>query len=77
MAAIGTVVQSTIGSLGPTRGWRDKIIEGNRAWDRETDSALRLEGWYVIRVWEHVGAAEATDLVSALAERGVSPRSTL
>ncbi|MFD6073730.1 very short patch repair endonuclease [Amycolatopsis lurida] len=54
--------------------WRDKI-EGNRARDRETNTVLRSEGWAVVRVWEHVEAAEAVDLVlAALAERGVAPR---
>jgi len=32
--------------------WRDKI-ECNRARDRRTNRYLRLNGWKVLRVWEH------------------------
>lgn len=38
--------------------WRAKI-DRNMLRDRETDSRLRAEGWFVIRIWEHEPSAEA------------------
>ena len=42
--------------------WRWKV-ERNQARDRDTDRDLTERGWHVLRVWEHVDATEAADLV--------------
>ncbi len=44
--------------------WAEKI-RSNRERDADTDRRLRLEGWTVLRVWEHVATAEAADMVEA------------
>jgi DNA mismatch endonuclease (patch repair protein) len=38
--------------------WADKV-ERNRARDRETDALLEVEGWTVVRIWEHENPHEA------------------
>jgi DNA mismatch endonuclease, patch repair protein len=49
--------------------WRDKI-EGNKRRDAETNEALELAGWAVVRVWEHEDVAEACERVTqAVAKR--------
>ena len=42
--------------------WRWKI-ERNQARDTDTNRELIEHGWHVLRLWEHVGATEAADLV--------------
>jgi DNA mismatch endonuclease (patch repair protein) len=44
--------------------WSAKV-ERNRHRDQETDALLAEAGWSVLRIWEHVGVAEAADLVQA------------
>ena len=63
--------------------WRTKLA-ANAARDADTDALLRAAGWRVIRVWEHVSASAAADLVETAledtgraghrrAERGAGP----
>lgn len=42
--------------------WRNKI-EGNRARDRDTDARLNALGFDVVRIWEHMPAVDAVELV--------------
>ncbi|WP_439937095.1 very short patch repair endonuclease [Nocardia sp. N13] len=42
--------------------WRWKI-ERNQLRDRDTDRVLDANSWEVVRVWEHLPAFEAADLV--------------
>jgi DNA mismatch endonuclease, patch repair protein len=42
--------------------WSEKLAR-NRARDARSDAALRAQGWLVVRVWEHVDASVAADLV--------------
>ncbi len=42
--------------------WRWKI-ERNQARDADTNRQLAVAGWDVLRIWEHVSAAPAADLV--------------
>lgn len=44
--------------------WSTKV-EGNRRRDKETDQSLKSQGWSVIRIWEHIGADEACEIVVA------------
>jgi DNA mismatch endonuclease (patch repair protein) len=44
--------------------WSAKV-DGNRRRDEETDRMLRSQGWTVIRIWEHIAADEASELVVA------------
>lgn len=57
----GCPVHHTFAKTNP-EFWRNKV-ERNRARDSETDEALISAGWTVLRVWEHVRATEAADLV--------------
>ncbi len=43
--------------------WWTKKLAANVARDRDTERLLASAGWRVIRVWEHLTAAEAADLV--------------
>lgn len=47
---------------GCSQFWLDKI-ERNRARDAETNAALELAGWRVVRVWEHEPLAAAVERV--------------
>ena len=44
--------------------WKAKLA-ANVERDRETDRALRAQGWLVIRVWEHEPAQTAADRIEA------------
>ncbi|KAF0209332.1 MAG: DNA mismatch endonuclease patch repair [Actinobacteria bacterium] len=44
--------------------WRQKL-EGNQSRDSRQSTALKSEGWVVIRIWEHIPLSEAVDTVSA------------
>ena len=48
--------------------WREKI-KGNRRRDRDTDERLALDGWVVLRFWEHDDPSDAAAVV-ALTLRG-------
>jgi DNA mismatch endonuclease (patch repair protein) len=49
--------------------WRAKL-EGNVRRDRETDAHLLVQGWLVVRIWEHEDPAEAVlSLAKLLRER--------
>jgi DNA mismatch endonuclease (patch repair protein) len=48
--------------------WAEKARR-NRERDRETDQALALAGWAVVRIWEHTPAPEAADQVAVALER--------
>ncbi|SDL18571.1 DNA mismatch endonuclease Vsr [Tessaracoccus oleiagri] len=43
--------------------WWEAKLRSNRERDTATGQLLRDLGWTVVRVWEHVSAAEAADLV--------------
>jgi DNA mismatch endonuclease, patch repair protein len=45
--------------------WRAKI-SGNRARDAKTDTALRIAGWSVVRVWEHEDAEVAAREIATI-----------
>lgn len=45
--------------------WRWKLAM-NAARDADTDARLTALGWKVVRIWEHVGAADAADAVEAV-----------
>jgi DNA mismatch endonuclease, patch repair protein len=58
--------------------WSSKV-ERNRNRDKETDVLLADAGWTVLRIWEHVGVAEAADIVQSAVETavvsgGIKPR---
>jgi DNA mismatch endonuclease (patch repair protein) len=55
--------------------WRWKI-ERNQARDQDTDRALRAQGWTVLRVWEHIAAREAADLVERTYRRRLAALDT-
>ncbi len=42
--------------------WREKLA-GNAARDRDTDERLSVNGWRVVRVWEHEEMSAAADRV--------------
>jgi DNA mismatch endonuclease (patch repair protein) len=42
--------------------WAEKL-DRNEQRDRETDRKLKEFGWHVIRIWEHVSAEDAADIV--------------
>jgi DNA mismatch endonuclease (patch repair protein) len=50
--------------------WSAKV-ERNRNRDKETDDLLADAGWTVLRIWEHVGVAEAADIVQTAVEAAV------
>lgn len=43
--------------------WWAAKIAGNQARDRQTNEALRLAGWTVVRIWEHQSLDEACAMV--------------
>lgn len=48
------------------RGLRYRVqvpVPGNRARAHDTDHILVHDGWQVLRLWEHQGAAECADAV--------------
>jgi DNA mismatch endonuclease (patch repair protein) len=45
--------------------WRQKL-ERNIERDQETDDALRMAGWFALRVWEHDDPLVAAETVAAL-----------
>lgn len=47
--------------------WREKIMR-NMARDAETTTLLEAAGWTVVRIWSHVSAGEASDIVSRVIE---------
>lgn len=47
--------------------WADKV-HTNRSRDARTNELLASAGWTVLRIWEHVPACEAADLVVAARE---------
>ena len=47
--------------------WRDKI-ETNRRRDLDTNERLELDGWKVIRIWEHEDPDQAANRVAELVE---------
>lgn len=57
--------------------WSDKI-RTNRNRDRDTDSRLKREGWWIVRVWEHEAPENAARRVaralSAREERNAARR---
>jgi DNA mismatch endonuclease (patch repair protein) len=53
--------------------WGPKV-ERNRARDRDTDDRLLVEGWTVVRVWEHEAVATALARILAAVGRA-EPRS--
>ena len=46
--------------------WWDWKLGRNRARDNDTTSRLEALGWRVLRVWEHIDAREAADLVEKM-----------
>ena len=49
--------------------WWAWKIAANRARDVDTTRALEVQGWTVVRVWEHESPVEAADRVCAALER--------
>jgi DNA mismatch endonuclease (patch repair protein) len=49
-------------SKSNTAYWSDKIAT-NKGRDADTDSRLTSAGWLVVRIWEHVDAITAAELV--------------
>lgn len=47
--------------------WRDKIMR-NMTRDVETTTLLEAAGWTVVRIWSHVPASEASDIVFRVIE---------
>jgi DNA mismatch endonuclease, patch repair protein len=43
--------------------WWEQKLTRNQERDRETDRALRENGWEVVRIWEHEDPTEAADRV--------------
>jgi len=58
------------GSLPKTNAafWANKI-DTNRLRDRDTDHALAAAGWHVLRIWEHTGPEEASEMVRSALDR--------
>jgi DNA mismatch endonuclease, patch repair protein len=44
--------------------WADKLAR-NTSRDRDTDRRLKEEGWTVLRIWEHVPAESAAEMIEA------------
>lgn len=45
--------------------WATKVAD-NRRRDAETVQLLEEQGWRTVRIWEHVPAADAADIVEAV-----------
>jgi DNA mismatch endonuclease, patch repair protein len=57
--------------------WSPKLVK-NVERDRVNDAALMLDGWTVVRLWEHVSIDEAvTTVVTALAAAGAITRGAI
>ncbi len=58
------------------RAWWVQKLTANRLRDEDTDRLLTSAGWTVLRLWEHVEAGEAADLVEAALDGldGLAPR---
>lgn len=54
--------------------WWVVKLAANQGRDRDTDEHLANESWGVLRIWEHVPAAEAADLVEAELDRLAAER---
>ena len=50
--------------------WADKLA-ANVTRDRDTDRRLIVEGWHVVRVWEHESPGAAADKVQAAVGRAL------
>jgi DNA mismatch endonuclease, patch repair protein len=48
--------------------WPAKLAR-NRARDQRVTAALKVDGWTVVRVWEHVPLAKAVELVALTVRR--------
>jgi DNA mismatch endonuclease, patch repair protein len=57
-----------------TSYWGSKLAR-NVERDRTVTSALRADGWTVVRVWEHVPVEEAVEVVVAALNDGTTPES--
>jgi DNA mismatch endonuclease (patch repair protein) len=55
-----------------TSYWGPKFAR-TMARDRSDAEALEADGWHVIRLWEHVPIAEATDAVESVVRTGPTP----
>lgn len=51
------------------RGWWGLKLAANADRDHDTDEHLHSIGWTVLRIWEHVPADEAADLVEGVLDR--------
>jgi len=51
------------------RDWWEWKLERTRQRDADTNAVLNSLGWTVVRVWEHVSAAEAADVVEVALAR--------
>lgn len=49
--------------------WWAAKLDANVSRDRRTGELLQDHGWTVLRIWEHVPAAEAADRVAAAVSR--------
>ena len=56
------------------RDWWLWKLQHNRDRDADTDVRLRELGWTVVRVWEHVDAVVAADVVEAALVASGAPR---
>lgn len=57
--------------------WAEKVVR-NRERDRHTDQELKIEGWVVIRAWEHEPADEvALRVITAVGDRRIGLLSQL
>ena len=54
--------------------WWVTKLAANQGRDRDTDEHLSNVGWTVLRIWEHVPAGEAADLVEAELDRMADER---
>lgn len=53
--------------------WQRKLADNQRR-DRDTDRRLRLEGWRVVRVWEHEDARKAAHRVAQIVRSKLGDR---
>ncbi|RCK70456.1 DNA mismatch endonuclease Vsr [Desertihabitans brevis] len=51
------------------REWWLAKLAANQARDADTDASLQTQGWVSLRVWEHVPAGAAADVVEAWLDR--------